>query len=221
MMQNYALIVAGGSGARMQSELPKQFIELAGKPILMHTLEAFDFDDIQIILVLPQSQISYWKTLCIKHDFTINHKIVNGGNTRFQSVKNGLTSIETFDGLVAIHDGVRPLIKREVIVNSFQEANDRGNAVVSVPSKDSLRKISGPSNEAVKRADFKIIQTPQTFQVQLIKKAFETPYQESFTDDASVLESSGQAIYLIQGNYSNIKITTPEDLLMAESILKG
>jgi len=218
-MQKYAIIVAGGSGARMQSELPKQFLLLNDNPILMHTIEAFNFDDIQITLVLPKEQVQYWEELCEEYSFIVPHKIVHGGETRFHSVKNGLDSIEGAEGLVAIHDGVRPLISRDIISVSFDQAETHGNAITSVPLKDSIREISPGSNQAVDRSKFRLIQTPQTFQFDLIKEAFEISYQSTFTDDASVFESNGGSVHLIAGDYRNLKITTPEDLLVAESLL--
>ena len=220
-MQKYAIVVAGGSGTRMKSELPKQFIKLAGKPILMHTLEAFHFDDIQIILVLPESQIPYWKELVDEHQFKIPHNIIAGGEQRFHSVKNGLSSIKADDGLVAIHDGVRPLIKRQIISESFEQAKRAGNAIASIQLKDSIRSITPHANQQEDRTNFRLIQTPQTFKIQLIKRAFEQEYTPSFTDDASVLEQAGHSINLIEGDYKNIKITTPEDLLVAETLLKA
>jgi len=220
-MQKFAIIVAGGSGTRMRSELPKQFISVAGKPILMHSLEAFNFDSTQIILVLPKKQISFWKELCQKNAFFLAHKIVEGGSSRFESVQNGLNSIAEADGLVAIHDGVRPIIKKEIIKDSFAQAKEKGNAIVSVPLKDSIRIIDGEKNYAKDRAAFRLIQTPQTFKVQLIKEAFDSATHTNFTDDASVLEAYGKEIHLIEGDYRNIKITTPEDLMVAESYLEA
>ncbi|MBO6761329.1 MAG: 2-C-methyl-D-erythritol 4-phosphate cytidylyltransferase, partial [Roseivirga sp.] len=180
-MQKYAIVVAGGSGTRMKSELPKQFIKLAGKPILMHTLEAFHFDDIQIILVLPESQIPYWKELVDEHQFKIPHNIIAGGEQRFHSVKNGLSSIKADDGLVAIHDGVRPLIKRQIISESFEQAERAGNAIASIQLKDSIRSITPHANRQEDRTNFRLIQTPQAFKIQLIKRAFEQEYTPSFT----------------------------------------
>lgn len=220
-MRKYAVIVAGGSGSRMQSSLPKQFLELAGKPILMHTIEAFSFDDIRIIVVLPEKQVSEWHQLCRKYDFKIPHEIVNGGEARFHSVRQGLHAIKEPGGLVAIHDGVRPLVSRDIIVHSYQEAENRGNAIASMPLKDSIRTTEKHGNKMADRSAFRLIQTPQTFQLDLIKKAFDTDYMPSFTDDASVLEHSGIKIHMIDGDYLNIKITTPEDLLVAESFLRG
>lgn len=220
-MRKYAIIVAGGSGSRMQSQLPKQFLQLNGKPILMHTLEAFSFREIQITLVLPAEQVQHWEELCERNSFTVPHRTIHGGETRFHSVKNGLNSIEEKGGLVAIHDGVRPLISREIISRSFDQAQAHGNAITSVPLKDSLREISSEANQAVDRSKFRLVQTPQTFQLDLIKEAFETPYKDTFTDDAAVFENMGHSIHLIDGDYRNIKITTPEDLLVAESFLAG
>ncbi len=221
-MQKYAIIVAGGSGTRMKSDIPKQFIDIGGKPILMHTIEAYvsAFASLKLILVLPEIQIPFWRGLCEKHKFTIKHQIVNGGNSRFQSVKNGLNAIHG-NGLVAIHDGVRPFVSTEIIKESFKVAADKGNAVTSVPLKDSIRFIEGENNKVVDRSQFQLIQTPQTFQIQLIKKAFEVKEDHAFTDDASVLEHMGEKINLIEGDYKNIKITTAEDLIMANAILNA
>ena len=218
-VQNYAIIVAGGSGSRMKSEIPKQFLELNGQPILMHTLRAFYFDSTELILVLPEPQFEYWISLCEKHSFTISYKLVKGGETRFHSVKNGLDSIEGTEGLVAIHDGVRPIIKKEIIDNAYHLAAKHGSAIASVPLKDSIRVINQEGNSHVDRVNYRLIQTPQTFQLQLIKKAFEAGFRQSFTDDASVFEFSGQKVHLFEGDYRNIKITTPEDLQIAETFL--
>lgn len=211
--------MAGGSGTRMQSEIPKQFIELKGLPILMYTINAFHYDNIQIILVLPDNQIDFWKQLIDQFGFKTPHQIVIGGSSRFDSVKNGLKSILSDDGLVAIHDGVRPLVNREIINRSFEVASTNGNAIVSIPLKDSIRSVDSTVNRQEDRSRFRLIQTPQTFQLNLIKKAFEQPFDPLFTDDASVLEKAGFSINLIEGSYQNIKITTPEDLLIAESFL--
>lgn len=215
MNKKYAIIVAGGSGSRMKSDIPKQFIEIGGLPILMHTLKRFKEaePDIELILVLPESQFEYWNQLCDKYP-TVTHKLVSGGNTRFQSGLNGLKTIDN-EGLVAIHDGVRPFVSPEIIRESFKIAAEKGTAVVSVPSKDSVR-VNG---QAIDRSTVRLIQTPQTFQVSLIKKAFETEELSTFTDDASVAEHAGFEIHLTEGNYENIKITTPEDLLWAEVLL--
>jgi 2-C-methyl-D-erythritol 4-phosphate cytidylyltransferase len=218
-MKTIALIVAGGSGTRMESNLPKQFLLLAEKPILMHTIEAFYNSGVnQIILVLPQSQIEFWNQLCQTHQFTIQHQIVAGGATRFESVQNGLHHCNNND-LVAIHDGVRPFINKEIIINSFETAAQKGNAVAAVRLKDSIRKVELLGNKNVNRDNYYLIQTPQTFKAQLIKEAYAAQDHVNFTDDASVLESNGNAINLIAGDYKNIKITTPEDLLVGEAFI--
>lgn len=219
-MNKTALIVAGGSGTRMESNLPKQFLLLAGKPILMHTIEAFYHSGVNhIILVLPQSQIDFWNQLCQTHQFSIQHQIVAGGASRFESVQNGLQHCNNND-LVAIHDGVRPFVSKEIILNSFETAAQKGNAVAAVRLKDSIRKVELLSNKNVNRDNYYLIQTPQTFKAQLIKEAYAAQDHINFTDDASVLESNGYAINLIPGDYKNIKITTPEDLLVGEAFLK-
>ena len=220
-MKKYAIIVAGGSGSRMKSDLPKQFINIGGLPILMHTLKKFkEADaDIELILVLPETQFMFWKELCKIHsEFmkTIPHQLVAGGKSRFQSSKNGLDVIEN-EGLVAIHDGVRPFVSAEIIRESFRIAHDKGTAVASVASKDSVR-VNG---QAIERSTVRLIQTPQTFQISLIKKSFETEELATFTDDASVAEHAGFEIHLMQGSYENIKITTPDDLLWAEVFLRS
>lgn len=221
-MQKYAIIVAGGSGSRMDSNIPKQFILLDGLPILMHTINAFKAagSSISIILVLPASQIDSWEALCKSYQFSIPLTIAEGGHTRFHSVKNGLDSIRSDDGVVAIHDGVRPLITADIINQSFKDAIHHGCSIVCVDSKDSIRMIEGSSNHALDRSKLKIVQTPQSFRISLIKKAFEKEYQSHFTDDASVAEAAGEHIFLTSGDYENIKITTPEDIEIASAILK-
>lgn len=220
-MNKTALIVAGGSGTRMESNLPKQFLLLARKPILMRTIEAFYNSGVnQIVLVLPQSQIEFWNQLCLTHQFTIQHQIVAGGASRFESVQNGLQHCNDND-LVAIHDGVRPFISKEIITLSFDTAAQKGNAVAAVRLKDSIRKVELLSNKNVNRDNYYLIQTPQTFKANLIKEAYAAQDHINFTDDASVLESNGHAINLIAGDYKNIKITTPEDLLVGEAFLSN
>lgn len=223
-MQKSVVIVAGGAGLRMGSEVPKQFIIIGTRPILMHTITAFyEYDeDINIVLVLPQSQFVYWDELCQKHNFTIKHKVVMGGDSRFQSVKNGLNTIEnTTNGLVAIHDGVRPFIDNDIIENSFQAAEKYGNGIVAVKLKDSIRiEQENGSNKAFDRSKCHLIQTPQTFKVALIQKAFQQQESDLFTDDATVLEGIGEQIHLVEGSYKNIKITTKEDLLIARAFLE-
>jgi len=221
-MQKYIIIVAGGQGSRFKSEIPKQFVNLNGLPVLMHTISAFFAyqNSIEIIVVLPEEQIEYWKSLCTDYQFNIKHKIVTGGSTRFYSVKNGLSQIKN-DGIVGIHDGVRPLIDVETISRCYQIAEKEGNAIPMVAPVDSMRKISdNGTNSYVDRQKYCLIQTPQVFKTELILKAFKQEYNVSFTDDASVLEALiPGSIKLVEGNRQNLKITTPEDLLYAESIL--
>ena len=219
-MKKTALIVAGGKGSRMESDMPKQFILLAGKPILMHTIEAFDQCNVSnIIVVLPPNQIAFWKELCTQFSFNLSHEILAGGASRFESVQNGLVLCNEED-LVAIHDGVRPFITAEIINNSFDVAAQKGNAVVAVRLKDSIRKVDLLGNKNVNRDAYFLIQTPQTFKCNIIKDAYQAQDHINFTDDASVLEANGHAINLIPGDYKNIKITTPEDLLVAEAFYK-
>ncbi len=220
-MKKYALIVAGGKGLRMGADLPKQFLELAGLPVLMHTIKAFrQVEDIHINLVLPLDHMEYWATLCKFHQFSIPHQLIEGGASRFQSVKNGLAGIPK-DALVAIHDGVRPLVSTQVINDGFLTATEKGNAIAVVPLKDSLRKQEFEKNFAVNRANYFLVQTPQTFHSNSIQEAYEAAADDNFTDDASVLEAQNKTIHLIPGDYKNIKITTPEDLLIAEAFLRN
>lgn len=221
-MKYYAIIVAGGSGNRMQQTLPKQFILLDGKPILMHTIEAFAQCSLrpEIYLVLSPQQQSYWQSLCETQQFTIPHRIVNGGEQRFHSVKNGLDLIEG-PGIVAIHDAVRPLVSAKLITQAFQVAEQKGNAVAGIAPTDSVRKIlSAEKTEALNRDDLVLIQTPQTFDADILRKAYEQPYTPFFTDDASVVESAGYPIHIIDGERENIKITYPLDLEIASLYLK-
>lgn len=220
-VRKYVIIVAGGSGSRMKSDVPKQFMLLAGMPVLMHTINAFYkfSSEINIIVVLPEAEIITWKVLCEKYSFIVPHIIQEGGNSRFQSVKNGLEKIGN-DGLVAVHDGVRPLVSQEVIEKSFETAAKEASAVTAVTLKESIRFIEGKGSKAMDRSNYQLIQTPQTFKVELLKKSYGVEESEMFTDDASVVEATGHAITLIAGNYENIKITTPEDLVIAECLLK-
>jgi 2-C-methyl-D-erythritol 4-phosphate cytidylyltransferase len=219
MSKKFAIIVAGGSGSRMQTELPKQFLLIHNKPILMHSIEKFAMDDIEIILVLNVDYHEYWQKLCAQYSFTIPHVLVQGGRNRFESVKNGLKHVSAHS-IVAVHDAVRPLIKQERIKEAFAYAETHGNAVISVRSKDSIRRVQEEHSTAVPRDEYYLIQTPQVFQSELLIKAYKEEFRNEFTDDASVVERSGVRINLIEGDYSNLKITFPEDLLFAESLLK-
>ncbi|MTI30969.1 2-C-methyl-D-erythritol 4-phosphate cytidylyltransferase [Xanthovirga aplysinae] len=220
-IKKYVIIVAGGSGSRMKTTLPKQFLEVGGKPILMHTLSAFHHYDskIEIILVLPEKDMEQWDSLCEAHSFRLSYQIKKGGISRFQSVKNGLEAIKD-EGLVAIHDGVRPFIDRDVIDGAFRTAAEKGNAVVAVPLKDSIRKLENSYTVALDRNLYRLVQTPQVFRTEIIKKAYDQSEKAEMTDDASVAESAGLKIELVPGHYENIKITTPEDLYLAEAILR-
>lgn len=216
-----AIIVAGGTGTRMGSDVPKQFLLLMGEPILMHTIRVFyGISSItELILVLPESQIDYWNDLCKHHNFNIAHTIVKGGETRFQSVSNGLAKINNLDALVAIHDGVRPLVSKEVIENCYIDAEQFGNAIPVIKPVESVRLSEKASTYPFDREKVYLVQTPQVFKSSIIKKCYETAWQPSFTDDASVVEFSGENIHLVEGNRENIKITTPLDLKIAELIL--
>jgi 2-C-methyl-D-erythritol 4-phosphate cytidylyltransferase len=220
-MDNYVIIVAGGSGTRMKSPVPKQFLELAGKPVLMHTILKFvTFDpSIRIILVLPEEHHATWLELCAKYRFGLKYSIVNGGETRFHSVKNGLNIIKG-DGIVAVHDGVRPLVSDETIVRCFKKAEECGNAVPCVPVYETARLIEGNYSRLIDRSALRLIQTPQVFNVKIIQQAYLQTYRPYFTDDAAVIESTGEIIHLVEGNRENIKITEPLDLAYAQYLLK-
>jgi 2-C-methyl-D-erythritol 4-phosphate cytidylyltransferase len=219
-LHEYALIVAGGKGTRIKSAVPKQFLLLGGRPVLMHTIQAFiDYSsEIQIILVLPNDDIARWESLCAEFKFSAHVKVVSGGDTRFQSVRNGLASVPD-DGLVAIHDGVRPLVSADIIGASFRLAAVHETAVAAVRLKESIRITDMDNTKAVDRSRYRLIQTPQTFRSSLIKKAYQVKEDPSMTDDASVAELSGNVISLFEGSYENIKITTPEDLVIAEALI--
>ncbi|GAB3497591.1 2-C-methyl-D-erythritol 4-phosphate cytidylyltransferase [Spirosoma knui] len=215
----FAIIVAGGSGSRMKTDIPKQFLLVDGKPILQRTIERFlaVSPAPQLILVLPARDLFTWASLCEQHNFypstTFPILTIPGGATRFQSVRNGLRSIDAQDGLVAVHDGVRPFISPEIIEASFQTADRTGSAVTCVPVKDSVRVVDADGrSRAVDRSQYRLVQTPQTFQLARFRTAFQVEEQSFFTDCASVMEHAGFPITLIEGSYENIKITTPEDL---------
>lgn len=219
-MNRYALIVAGGKGARMKSELPKQFMLLLDVPVLMHTIERFALADesITIILVLPTDQISFWKGLCAQLDFDIEHTIIEGGKTRYNSVKNGLAACPD-EGIVAIHDGVRPLVSIALIQTCIQTAQKHGSALPVLPITQSLRKVTEHSSHAMDRDGVMAVQTPQCFSLTLLKPSYNKPFEPAFTDDATVFEASGNNVHLVEGESTNIKITTPADLKIAEAIL--
>jgi 2-C-methyl-D-erythritol 4-phosphate cytidylyltransferase len=219
-MKNNVIIVAGGKGLRMGSDLPKQFIPIGGKPVLMHTIEAFyRFDgDIRIVLVLPVSHQDYWKGLCKEYGFTIPHVIASGGETRFHSVKNGLAYIE--DGIVGVQDGVRPFGSADMIRRCFDAALTYPAVIPVIDSADSLREmVDNERSRIIDRSMIRLVQTPQVFHTDILKKAYETDFRETFTDDASVVEAMGVDIHLVKGEVTNIKITTPFDLKVGELII--
>ena len=219
--ERYAIIVAGGRGLRMGEELPKQFLPLGGKPVLMRTLELFEGEVSRIILVLPEDHIPFWKELCQKYHFTLPHTVALGGETRFHSVRSGLSHLPQA-GLVAVHDGVRPLASRALIRRSFEEAKRSGAALPACPVTDSLRlRQDEGKSEAVDRSRYVTVQTPQTFDLGRLQRAYEQAYSPLFTDDASVYEAASLgSITLVAGEETNIKLTTPRDLLLAELLLR-
>jgi len=220
-LKKFAIIVAGGIGKRYSNTIPKQFDILCGKPVLMHSVEAFhrSIPDIDIIIVLAESLQNEWKKLCQVYNFSIPHKLVAGGSERFYSVKNGLALVDQ-DGIVAVHDAARPLISNEVIIRSYDLALVYKAVVPVVEISDSVRKIEGQDNEPVDRAKLRLVQTPQVFMTSILKKAYEQQYNESFTDDASVVEAHGVNIFLTKGDAENIKITRAADLVVAEALKK-
>jgi 2-C-methyl-D-erythritol 4-phosphate cytidylyltransferase len=222
-MTQYAIIVAGGSGSRMKAEVPKQFLLLNGKPILQHTLERFmAFSPLlRVVLVLPGGKpTEAWHQLCETHDFYPPIDTVAGGATRFQSVRNGLARVRTEAGLVAVHDGVRPMVTPTLIGRGFETAAEAGTAIAAVALNDSVRQRQPDgSTRAVDRSQFSLIQTPQTFRLDWMRDAFARPEQPHYTDCASVLEAAGYPITLIEGDYSNLKITTPADLQYAAGLI--
>lgn len=220
--QPYVIIVAGGKGERMQSTTPKQFLGVNGRPLLMHTMDLFAnaLPGAHLILVLPRTQVDHWKNLCEQFGFDRPHQITEGGPTRFHSVKSGLHCVDDTSAIIGIHDAVRPLVAPEVIRQCFTDAEFYGSAVPVVPVTESLRERHGSASNPVRREDFVLVQTPQVFQAERIKKAYLQNYREEFTDDASVLESDGENIHLVPGNPENIKITTPTDLALAALLMK-
>jgi len=219
-MKRAVIIVAGGSGLRMGHELPKQFIPLCGKPVLMHTLEVFHRWDAaaHLILVLPEAHQSYWQMLCRELHCHIPYRLVTGGETRFHSVQNGLREALDCD-LIGIHDGVRPLVAPEVIEACFQTAGEKGAVIPVTPCTETIREKIGEQNRAADRSNFHIVQTPQVFYRDWVVEAYAQPYHTRFTDCATVVESLGKSICLIEGNVENIKITRPMDLVVAERFL--
>lgn len=219
---DYVIIVAGGKGLRMGTDIPKQFLPIGGKPVLMRTLERFrEYSEaLQIILVLPKDQQDYWKELCKEYNFNVEYLLADGGQTRFHSVQHGLAFIpDDAEGVVGVHDGVRPFPSIDVIKRCYETARESKAVVPVVPVVETIRKI-GITSHTVPRNDYRLVQTPQTFDIQLLKAANQQPYKDDFTDDASVVESYGQTITLVDGNRENIKITTPFDLKIASLLVQ-
>ena len=215
-MNYFAVIVAGGKGLRMGGDVPKQFLPIDGKPILMHTIEAFRraIEDIKIVLVLPTEQQDYWRMLCEEHFFRSPEMIANGGETRFHSVRNGLALLPDYaDAVVGVHDGVRPFVSAETIQRCYNAAAEGKAVVPVVPVVETIRQIL-PDGRSITRPrdEYRLVQTPQTFPLALLKEAYRQPFSEAFTDDASVVEALGKEITMVEGNRENIKITTPSDL---------
>ncbi|MFW6043961.1 MAG: 2-C-methyl-D-erythritol 4-phosphate cytidylyltransferase, partial [Marinilabiliaceae bacterium] len=219
MESRYVIFVAGGRGRRMGNDVPKQFLEIGSRPVLMLTIDRFVrySASLQIILVLPEDQIPVWQQLCQTHNFQVKHIVVSGGETRYGSVKNGLNQVGD-EGLVAIHDGVRPFVSPETIDRCFEVAQKHGAAVPVMEFVETIRKVGGQSSEVVPRDDYRLVQTPQVFRVSLIKDAYDRYDASSFTDDASVAEAAGYEITLVEGNRENIKITSPFDMLIANAL---
>ena len=215
-MNSYIIIVAGGKGLRMGGDIPKQFLPISGKPILMHTIEAFRraMEGIEIVLVLPAAQHDYWQKLCKEYDFRSPERIANGGETRFHSVRNGLNLLpDDAEAVVGIHDGVRPFVSAETIRRCYATASEGKAVVPVVPVVETVRQILPDGSSVTRpRDEYRLVQTPQTFPLALLKEAYRQPYSEAFTDDASVVEAMGREITMVEGNRENIKITTPSDL---------
>lgn len=223
-MKRYVIIVAGGKGMRMGGDVPKQFRPIGGKPVLMRTIEAFRrvYDDIQVILVLPHDQQAYWARLCQEYDFGIPFLTADGGDSRFHSVRNGLALVpDEAEGLVGVHDGVRPFVSEDTIRRCYEAAWEQGAAIPVVPVVETVRQILPEGDSfTVDRDQFRLVQTPQVFTIGVLKKAYLQPYQREFTDDASVVEEMGHTIVLVEGNRGNIKLTTPDDLKLAEVLCR-
>jgi len=221
-MKHGVIIVAGGKGLRMGGDLPKQFVPLNGKPVLMHTLDVFYRWNINtdITLVIPSEQEAYWQMLCRELVFTVPHRIVKGGETRFHSVRNGLQAVPGDVDLIAVHDGVRPFVAGQVITDCFAEAELSGAAIPVITMIESVREIDGVASHVVDRNRLRIVQTPQVFKADLLRQAYQLPYNECITDDASLVEATGYKISLVNGNRENIKLTNPSDLYYAESLIR-
>lgn len=223
MSKKAVIIVAGGTGTRMQLNTAKQFLPLAEKPVILHTFEAFRLFDpeMQFILVLFKSLHGEWNKIVKDYGFDLKHTVVDGGKERFHSVKNGLQALNGDVELVAIHDAVRPFVSVETITRCFETAEQSGSAIPAIPVIDTIRRVKENHSTTIPRKELVAIQTPQCFRTSVINNAYETEYKEIFTDDASVVESSGLEVSIVEGNRRNFKITTREDLLIANAFLKG
>lgn len=219
-MQRSTIIVAGGSGKRMGTAVPKQFLLLNGRPLLMWTIEAFQRFDaaMQLVVVLPKDHHATWQDLCTKHDFTVAHTLVSGGAERFHSTLEGLKAVAN-DGLVAVHDGVRPLVSAVLIARCFAAAEEHGAAIPVVPISPSVREVTEEGSQAIDRSRLRAVQTPQCFRLPLLRRAFELPYDPAFTDEATLVERLGVDVTLVEGEEHNIKVTTPLDLMVAEVVV--
>ena len=220
-MMDYVVIVAGGKGLRMGGEVPKQFLPVGGLPVLMRTMLRFReySPDLQIILVLPKAQQDYWQSLCRQYQFNVPYLLADGGQTRFHSVQNGLALIpDDAQGVVGVHDGVRPFVSVDVIRRCFEGARERKAVIPVIPVVETLRHVTEGTKP---RDEYRLVQTPQVFDIQLLKAANRQPYRDAFTDDASVVEAYGVMVTLVEGNRENIKITTPGDLNMAEAVISN
>ena len=220
-MKRYAVIVAGGRGERMGADRPKQFLEIEGKPILRHTIERFlAFDPfIEVIVVLPSAQKDWWRDYCRQNGFLKRYTIVSGGITRFHSVQNALRFVGD-EGVVAVHDGVRPLVRRDLLERIFKAAESYPAVVPAVPVVESVRRVEEEKSAPVSRDGLMLVQTPQVFEAGLLKRAYDRPFSPSYTDDASVVEASGGSVHLVAGDRINLKITTPEDLQLAAGLFR-
>ena len=219
-MTDYVIIVAGGKGLRMGSFIPKQFLPLGGKPVLMRTIETFHSysEQLKIIVALPHDHQAYWNRLCDEYQFEVKHQLVDGGETRFHSVRNALSLIGNNErGCIAVHDGVRPFVSRETIERCFVKARESGAAIPVVPVIETLRHVDG---RTMPRSDYRLVQTPQVFDIKMLKRAYKVDYSDIFTDDSTVVEYAGIRVMTVEGNRENIKITTPLDIIMGEAIAK-
>jgi 2-C-methyl-D-erythritol 4-phosphate cytidylyltransferase len=217
-LKRFAIITGGGTGSRIGTSIPKQFLSINGLPVLIHTINQFVSLVDTVIVTLPEQYVEYWKELQIKYNFHVPHVLAHGGETRFHSVKNALHFIPN-TGLVAVHDAVRPFVTTGLIDLCFKYAKQYGTAVAAIPPKDTLRMVSGIKTQSLNRSDCYIVQTPQVFVCEVLKKAYQQIYSSDFTDDASVVEAFGEEIHLVNGEETNIKITTPTDLALAEILM--